>query len=310
MSLAWVWIATTSLSCIVRPLSSRRFWKQQQIRGPQQLGSERVLRRRGKRLSEPAVLRPHALLQHPRPWQLWTGGDHRHQAAQVHVMLLPLLSPRGGWDRRYPGSYSGPDVVFLHHIHHCLHSVPSGFHTLFRSLAQLEVQSPPGNTVGYVKQQWHPFSPKFIVSNEHSEPVLKINGPFCGWSCLPDVDFEVGLSKHRKPLHLWKQDTVTFWPSGHFLFCLFFARDPPRAPKQEICFQSERAVSWMKLSHGARSRVAQCGHCCTAQLVLLDWAVKGIWVSDTDLLLDPEEGNWSMILPYRFFAAALKSSPG
>uniref|UniRef100_A0A8C3AU32 Phospholipid scramblase n=1 Tax=Cyclopterus lumpus TaxID=8103 RepID=A0A8C3AU32_CYCLU len=49
-------------------------------------------------------------------------------------------------------------------------------------LQELEVQSPPGNTVGYVKQQWHPFSPKFIVANEHSEPVLKINGPFCGWS--------------------------------------------------------------------------------------------------------------------------------
>ena len=56
---------------------------------------------------------------------------------------------------------------------------------------QLEVQAPPGNTVGYVLQQWHPFSPKFIVQNENREPVLKINGPFCGWSCLPDVDFEV-----------------------------------------------------------------------------------------------------------------------
>ncbi|KAG7260972.1 hypothetical protein CRUP_032329 [Coryphaenoides rupestris] len=54
----------------------------------------------------------------------------------------------------------------------------------------LEVQAPPGNTVGYVVQQWHPFSPKFIVQNENREPVLKIHGPFCGWSCLPDVDFE------------------------------------------------------------------------------------------------------------------------
>lgn len=63
-----------------------------------------------------------------------------------------------------------------------------------RPPCQLEVQSPPGNTVGYVTQQWHPFSPKFIVANEHLEPVLKIHGPFCGWSCLPDVDFEVGSS--------------------------------------------------------------------------------------------------------------------
>uniref|UniRef100_A0A3Q0SMH6 Phospholipid scramblase n=1 Tax=Amphilophus citrinellus TaxID=61819 RepID=A0A3Q0SMH6_AMPCI len=46
-------------------------------------------------------------------------------------------------------------------------------------------------TLGYLIQQWHPFSPKFIVANEHNEPVLKIHGPFCGWSCLPDVDFEI-----------------------------------------------------------------------------------------------------------------------
>lgn len=77
-----------------------------------------------------------------------------------------------------------------------------------QSLTQLEVQAPPGNTVGYVVQQWHPFSPKFIVANEHSEPVLKIHGPFCGWSCLPDVDFEVGLSKHRNPLNLRKHNTT------------------------------------------------------------------------------------------------------
>ena len=75
-------------------------------------------------------------------------------------------------------------------------------HTLPQSLLQLEVQAPPGNTVGYISQQWHPFSPKFLVANEHNEPVLKIHGPFCGWSCLPDVDFEVGLSKHRIPLNL------------------------------------------------------------------------------------------------------------
>lgn len=56
---------------------------------------------------------------------------------------------------------------------------------------QLEVQSPPGNIVGYVQQEWHPFIPKFTIHNEHKEPVLKLQGPFCGWSCLPDVDFEV-----------------------------------------------------------------------------------------------------------------------
>uniref|UniRef100_A0A671QBJ7 Phospholipid scramblase n=1 Tax=Sinocyclocheilus anshuiensis TaxID=1608454 RepID=A0A671QBJ7_9TELE len=56
---------------------------------------------------------------------------------------------------------------------------------------KLEIQAPPGNTVGYVLQQWHPFLPKFTIENEHREPVLKLQGPFCGWSCLPDVDFEI-----------------------------------------------------------------------------------------------------------------------
>ncbi|KAL1006270.1 hypothetical protein UPYG_G00069980 [Umbra pygmaea] len=58
-------------------------------------------------------------------------------------------------------------------------------------LQELEVQAPPGNTVGYVVQQWHPLSPKFIIENEHREQVLRLHGPFCGWSCLPDVDFEI-----------------------------------------------------------------------------------------------------------------------
>uniref|UniRef100_A0A3B3SAI3 Phospholipid scramblase n=1 Tax=Paramormyrops kingsleyae TaxID=1676925 RepID=A0A3B3SAI3_9TELE len=58
-------------------------------------------------------------------------------------------------------------------------------------LQEMEVQSPPGNTVGYVLQQWHPIFPKFIIENERREQVLKLHGPFCGWSCLPDVDFEV-----------------------------------------------------------------------------------------------------------------------
>ncbi|XP_036377524.1 phospholipid scramblase 1 isoform X1 [Megalops cyprinoides] len=58
-------------------------------------------------------------------------------------------------------------------------------------LQELEVQAPPGNTVGYVIQQWHPCLPKFIVENENREPVLKLQGPLCGWNCLPDVDFEI-----------------------------------------------------------------------------------------------------------------------
>lgn len=91
--------------------------------------------------------------------------------------------------------------------------IPS-FHPL---LSQLEIQAPPGNTVGYVLQQWHPFLPKFTIQNEHREPVLKLQGPFCGWSCLPDVDFEVHQLKH-----LWlnahrHQQLLTFTEKEWFL---------------------------------------------------------------------------------------------
>lgn len=163
------------LSC---PFSPRRLRKQQQVWSAKHRGPERVLRCGGERLSESAMLRPPAPLQHPHPGQLWPGGHHHHQAAQVHVLLLPLLSTRGELNRF--GSSFDSSVVIL-----------GG--SKYKSPPQLEVQAPPGNPVGYIIQQWHPFSPKFVVANEHNEPVLKIHGPFCGWSCLPEVDFEVNV---------------------------------------------------------------------------------------------------------------------
>lgn len=91
--------------------SPRRLWKQQQVWSAEHGGPERVLRRGGERLSESAVLWAPAPLQHPHPGQLWAGGHHRHQAAQVHVLLLPLLSTRG--ERNHFGSrFCSSLVVF------------------------------------------------------------------------------------------------------------------------------------------------------------------------------------------------------
>lgn len=58
-------------------------------------------------------------------------------------------------------------------------------------LQELEVQSPPGNAIGYLKQNWHPFLPKFTVLNERKEPQLKIKGPLCNCSCMSDIVFQV-----------------------------------------------------------------------------------------------------------------------
>lgn len=113
------------------------------------------------------------------------------------------------------------------------------------------MQAPPGNTVGYVIQQWHPFSPKFIVANEHNEPVLKIHGPFCGWSCLPDVDFEVGLLKHREIREICENMT---WLHSHPLDIIFL--------KEASSCSEARNVFPVTQAHGLDEATAQGMHLC------------------------------------------------
>ncbi|XP_073529153.1 phospholipid scramblase family member 5-like [Phyllobates terribilis] len=58
-------------------------------------------------------------------------------------------------------------------------------------LQELEVQAPPGTTVGFIVQKWDPLLPKFTVQNESKEDVLKVIGPYLTFRCLGDVIFEV-----------------------------------------------------------------------------------------------------------------------
>ncbi|MEE6500942.1 hypothetical protein FKM82_003998, partial [Ascaphus truei] len=58
-------------------------------------------------------------------------------------------------------------------------------------LQELEVQAPPGTTVGFIVQKWDPLLPKFTIQNERKEDVLEIVGPYLTCSCFGDVDFEV-----------------------------------------------------------------------------------------------------------------------
>ncbi|XP_045707639.1 phospholipid scramblase family member 5 isoform X2 [Phyllostomus hastatus] len=58
-------------------------------------------------------------------------------------------------------------------------------------LQELEIQAPPGTTVGYVAQKWDPFLPKFTIQNANKEDILKIVGPCATCGCFGDVDFEV-----------------------------------------------------------------------------------------------------------------------
>nr|XP_003230373.2 PREDICTED: phospholipid scramblase 2 [Anolis carolinensis] len=58
-------------------------------------------------------------------------------------------------------------------------------------LQQMEVQCPPGNTIGFVEQTWHAFQPKFSVQNVEKETLLRVVGPTFVFSCGGDVNFEV-----------------------------------------------------------------------------------------------------------------------
>ncbi|XP_077137874.1 phospholipid scramblase family member 5-like [Ranitomeya variabilis] len=58
-------------------------------------------------------------------------------------------------------------------------------------LQELEVQAPPGTTVGFIVQKWDPLVPKFTIQNESKEDVLNVIGPYLTFRCLGDVIFEV-----------------------------------------------------------------------------------------------------------------------
>lgn len=58
----------------------------------------------------------------------------------------------------------------------------------------ISVESPPGQTVGYVRQRASGWSPHYEIRDANSEVILKIRGPCCpyqGVGCTEDVDFSV-----------------------------------------------------------------------------------------------------------------------
>ncbi|XP_037335021.1 phospholipid scramblase 2-like [Pungitius pungitius] len=67
-------------------------------------------------------------------------------------------------------------------------------------LQEMEVQSPPGTTIGYVKQDWHPFLPKFSIQGPNKETLLKLDGPCFACNCCGDVNFELKSKDGDKPI--------------------------------------------------------------------------------------------------------------
>uniref|UniRef100_A0A452UK52 Phospholipid scramblase n=1 Tax=Ursus maritimus TaxID=29073 RepID=A0A452UK52_URSMA len=56
---------------------------------------------------------------------------------------------------------------------------------------QMEVQAPPGTTIGHVLQTWHPFLPKFSIQDADRRTVLRVVGPCWTCGCGTDTNFEV-----------------------------------------------------------------------------------------------------------------------
>ncbi|XP_069775921.1 phospholipid scramblase 1-like isoform X2 [Narcine bancroftii] len=52
-------------------------------------------------------------------------------------------------------------------------------------------ESPPGTTIAYVRQTWHPVLPKFSIHDVEGVTVLRVVGPCFTYSCCGDVAFQV-----------------------------------------------------------------------------------------------------------------------
>lgn len=58
-------------------------------------------------------------------------------------------------------------------------------------LQEMEVQAPPGTTIGYVQQDWHPCLPRFSIQGANKETLMKLEGPCFACNCCGDVNFEL-----------------------------------------------------------------------------------------------------------------------
>ncbi|XP_060951776.1 phospholipid scramblase 2-like [Limanda limanda] len=67
-------------------------------------------------------------------------------------------------------------------------------------LQEMEVQAPPGTTIGYVKQLWHPFLPRFSIQGANKESLLVLEGPCFACNCCGDVNFELKGKDGGKPI--------------------------------------------------------------------------------------------------------------
>ncbi|XP_062305187.1 phospholipid scramblase 1-like [Osmerus eperlanus] len=67
-------------------------------------------------------------------------------------------------------------------------------------LQELEVQAPPGITVGYVSQVWHPWTPKLTIQGANQETLMTLEGPCFAFNCCGEVNFELWGKDGEEPI--------------------------------------------------------------------------------------------------------------
>ncbi|XP_051755369.1 phospholipid scramblase 1-like [Ctenopharyngodon idella] len=105
------------------------------------------------------------------------GQDIYHAKEKSDCFTRNICGSARGFQMRITDN-TGQEVIRLHRPMRCF-------------LQEIEIQSPLGVTIGYVKQEWSFFLPRFSILGPNNEVLLKIHGPFLPFKCCGDVNFEV-----------------------------------------------------------------------------------------------------------------------
>ncbi|GAB1294528.1 Phospholipid scramblase 4 [Apodemus speciosus] len=85
---------------------------------------------------------------------------------------------------------------------------------------ELEVQCPPGVTIGFVAEHWNLCRASYSIQNEKKEDVMRVRGPCTTYGCGSDSVFEInsldGMSNIGSIIRKWNGFLSTMGNADHF----------------------------------------------------------------------------------------------
>uniref|UniRef100_A0A8D1UIQ7 Phospholipid scramblase n=1 Tax=Sus scrofa TaxID=9823 RepID=A0A8D1UIQ7_PIG len=134
---------------------------------------------------------------------------------------FPLYLPTSGRHpiQYQPGKYPAPQhsvpVVWMPMPTLMLNCPPG-----LEYLAQLEVQCPPGVTIGFVAEHWNLCRAVYSIQNERKEDMMGVYGPCSTYGCGSDSVFEVisldGVSSIGSITRKWNGVLSAMSDADHF----------------------------------------------------------------------------------------------